>query len=1006
MSWARELGNVGRELFGPSEEAALPPEPLPNELLLATSGGANQPVYGEPAALEEHVPGGGGPSGAAHRVPGGGVSALHHLEADLLLVGTEAGAVLAYQLHPSAAADDGSWDRCEPLGAAAVARAAVAQIATAGAAASHAFVLCGGALVALRHALRQQPPLLERASALPIGKVLAMAVRAPSEGSYLAEAGAAATVCAATAGAILVYTFNGTDAGGALSPRQHFQLRSHVALPAALPAVRSLCWAGDEALVVADGAQRLQWASLPPAPLHNAEVLPEDARLEPLLAPSESPASSSGCALALRVTPSEVLLVGGGAHTAVVAVGVPHGRRTRRVGYLQGPPARNATLAWPHLLCATGSTLRVFDLQLGSLAQSLKLAAPPAPRASSASASSSSSSAAASRSLRVSAFGRHELVLARGDVLFTLAPLAATEAQGERRWLRKVSERPWDAVLVDAHVSQSLVAPRPPADDRALAARRRLRRHVWEEALALLSTAFPTPRGIDGIGGAGKDDALCAAACAAARYHAARLQSEALLLLPALAPRFGYEAAHGAAGEALLQAVERAASGAMQRTLVGLFAERTAAEQQRYVTQLHLMAKVQPHHLRLPQALCEPPPPLSDGSKAPPLYSASIKRLQQLAHASSPVQMLAGLVETCRLFAQEAQQAGAPPPSADELMPLTAYVMLKAQLGSLPAQLALLQAMYAHDNLFGEQGYCLATFQVAYVWSMQLKWDQLPPPGDAGEPAAPVAQGAKARRRSSAAAPAGGPRGRRREGAAAVGAAGPASDDGGGRRRRRRRVDCRLDGVVAAIGNGGVGADGVHRQRGRSWQRRRRRLARRRPKQRRVPQLGGARNAVRAAHQVGGRAPRDRQAARRRLLVGRREGRPRRRCSAGRRRRASAVPLGAAAAPSTSSPRPSGVEVSGSFRGRASAAASPSKSPGGSPKPHSPGSKSPTKSPSPAASPIHGANARPRPKFGEASAMPPAPVQQGLPKMGASRRRERHKDSSSLRVATNAMHLG
>ena len=36
-----------------------------------------------------------------------------------------------------------------------------------------------------------------------------------------------------------------------------------------------------------------------------------------------------------------------------------------------------------------------------------------------------------------------------------------------------------------------------------------------------------TPRGIDGIGGAGKDDALCAAACAAARRHAARLQAEA-----------------------------------------------------------------------------------------------------------------------------------------------------------------------------------------------------------------------------------------------------------------------------------------------------------------------------------------------------------------------------------------------------------------------------------------------------------------------------------------------
>ena len=506
------------------------------------------------------MPGGGGPSGAAHCVPGGGVSALHHLEADLLLVGTEAGAVLAYQLHPSAAADDGSWDRCELLGAAAVARAAVAQIATAGAAASHAFVLCGGALVALRHALRQQPPLLERASALPIGKVLAMAVRAPPR-ARTSPRPARRRRCARR-----------RRARSSCTRQRHRRGRRALAAPA-LPAALArraarraaggalACWAGDEALVVADGAQRLQWASLPPAPLHNAEVLPEDARLEPLLAPSESPASSSGCALALRVTPSEVLLVGGGAHTAVVAVGVPHGRRTRRVGYLQGPPARNATLAWPHLLCATGSTLRVFDLQLGSLAQSLKLAAPPAPRASSASASSSSSSsAAASRSLRVSAFGRHELVLARGDVLFTLAPLAATEAQGERRWLRKVSERPWDAVLVDAHVSQSLALPAHPLTTALSLLAAAFAATFGKKRSPLLSTAFPTPRGIDGIGGAGKDDALCAAACAAARFHAARPQSDALLLLPALAPRFG-TAAHGAAGEALLQAVERAASG-------------------------------------------------------------------------------------------------------------------------------------------------------------------------------------------------------------------------------------------------------------------------------------------------------------------------------------------------------------------------------------------------------------------------------------------------------------
>ena len=72
-----------------------------------------------------------------------------------------------------------------------------------------------------------------------------------------------------------------------------------------------------------------------------------------------------------------------------------------------------------------------------------------------------------------------------------------------------------------------------------------------------------------------------------------------------------------------------------------------------------------------------------------------------------------------------------------------------------PAQLALLQAMYAHDNLFGEQGYCLATFQVA-VWSMQPSGDQLHHPGTRGEPAAPVAQARRRRRPSSAAAAGGG----------------------------------------------------------------------------------------------------------------------------------------------------------------------------------------------------------------------------------------------------------
>ena len=85
-------------------------------------------------------------------------------------------------------------------------------------------------------------------------------------------------------------------------------------------------------------------------------------------------------------------------------------------------------------------------------------------------------------------------MLARGDVLCTLAPLAATEAQGERRWLRKVSERPWDAVLVDAHVSQSLSLPAHPLTTALSLLAAAFAATFGKKRSPLLSTAFPTPR--------------------------------------------------------------------------------------------------------------------------------------------------------------------------------------------------------------------------------------------------------------------------------------------------------------------------------------------------------------------------------------------------------------------------------------------------------------------------------------------------------------------------------
>ena len=53
--------------------------------------------------------------------------------------------------------------------------------------------------------------------------------------------------------------------------------------------------------------------------------------------------------------------------------------------------------------------------------------------------------------------------------------------------------------------------------------------------------------------------------------------------------------------------------------------------------------------------------------------------------------MLTCLTDTCRLVSAGAEALGAPQPSADELMPLVAYVTLRAQVASLPAELAFVQ---------------------------------------------------------------------------------------------------------------------------------------------------------------------------------------------------------------------------------------------------------------------------------------------------------------------------
>ena len=93
--------------------------------------------------------------------------------------------------------------------------------------------------------------------------------------------------------------------------------------------------------------------------------------------------------------------------------------------------------------------------------------------------------------------------------------------------------------------------------------------------------------------------------------------------------------------------------------------------------------------------------------------------------------MLRCLVDVCRLVSAEAERLGAAPPSADELMPLLSYVLLRAQVAALPAELAMLGELATESQMMGEQGYCLASFQVgvlrgrrgvgrgAWAWSVE-----------------------------------------------------------------------------------------------------------------------------------------------------------------------------------------------------------------------------------------------------------------------------------------------
>lgn len=798
MEWDWLFGS-----FSSADEPHLPPEPLPSELLLPLqcAGESSNTKYASQELIDD-FPGSGicalcQPSDDLLLVgsedgrlflyqfsggcSSGGLSgAVAVLTATASVADASAAAAAAYpNLTAAHWLPDNDEQSTFGRHSSAIPVAALAPPPRGG---SAAFALCGGMLFAA------PLPSLEPLAALGVGPVLAFCVRAPLGDGGLGGGGEA-VLCVATAGALLLCTHSGCDGPG------RFSLHSQAALPDGCTP-RTVCWAASDMVVVADTlsrfhiVERASWRHP-----HNAYVeATADGHatgggprflMGPAVSRSRGEASGgSGMPLPRRdrdggagkdhrreadgrrrvggggteesradvaVLPmalGEVLLLSGGVAAAAIAVDAASGRRTRElarlpafggrgVGGENGGPGccSGASLGWPLLLLPSGSDLLVMDLLSAVVTQTLSFP----------------TSRAGVQPPRLVPLARSRLsaLVAQGSKVFVVAG-TGSGAEVERSWLSHAAERPWDALLVDKRVSEALDAPAHPLSRSVEQLSRAF------EAACKSGFGFGGGAREDGSGGGSRNDmpgssavaalphdsSLCRAACDAAVRHAARLQTEALLLFPALAPRTPRERAHGAAGAELLKVVERAAYGVMYDRLVGFFAQARASEQARYSQQVRLLSqRLRPCHLRLPPDTCA-----AAESTSPPLAEA-VSRLKALPQACTPTDFLDALVETCRLISSALTSAGAPPPSADELMPLVAYVLLAAATPRLPARLAIASAIASDGALFGEGGYSLATFQVACTWTLELRWDTINPSSGNGQSSGELPHPASSSRR-------------------------------------------------------------------------------------------------------------------------------------------------------------------------------------------------------------------------------------------------------------------
>lgn len=279
------------------------------------------------------------------------------------------------------------------------------------------------------------------------------------------------------------------------------------------------------------------------------------------------------------------------------------------------------------------------------------------------------------------------------------AGLVLSYSQATAEWLTNVAERPGDRALIRDHLRATLVEASSPLG------------RVTVEFVALFASQFGPP-----LSGREAAAEALGEAVAMLKEGAARLLAIALEVLPVLrAP-----AAAPTASETIDDTLFELCDGPLRAVLhVAL-----EVEDAHLVSQLRAMRLLLPRHLGQATSLSrrfwlDAP----HGSDEPP-YASSISIARAIPRISSPDGKLRCFAEACTEVARCVERASGveTAPGADELIPLMAYVLIRARVPHIASDLALVEACIPADQLLGSHGYCLATLHAAVHLISSLRW--------------------------------------------------------------------------------------------------------------------------------------------------------------------------------------------------------------------------------------------------------------------------------------------